>query len=104
MIVELFLITELLRNTVGTPISTSEAPSPTPTPTPTPVPTVPTGGVTPTPDSGAGLITGIFEVGPITDIGQSFIFTGMTPEEASNAYLDAIEGIEITSLPFTGKR
>ena len=32
MIVELFLITELLKQTVGTPISTSEVPSPTPAP------------------------------------------------------------------------
>ena len=34
---------------------------------------------------------------------QSFDLS-ITPKEASDAYLDAIEGIEITSLPFLGKR
>jgi len=37
-------------------------------------------------------------------IGQSFELPIITPKEATDPYLDAIEGIEITSLPFLGKR
>ena len=88
MIAEVILITELLRQTVGTPISTSRAPSPIPYEAPT----------TPKP------VRDLFAVGPVTDIGQAFELPMITPKEASNAYLDAIEGIEITSLPFLGKR
>ena len=96
MIGELFLITELLKQTVGTPNSTSEVPSPTPTPVPT--------AVTHTEGSGASLVGDLFALGPITEIKQSFELPIITPKEATDAYLDAIEGIEITSLPFLGKR
>ncbi len=96
MIAEVILITELLKQTVGTPISTSEVPSPTPAPVPT--------AVTPTKGSDASLVGDLFAVGPITEIKQSFELPMITPKEASDAYLDAIEGIEITSLPYLGKR
>ena len=96
MIVELFLITELLKQTVGTPNSTSEVPSPTPTPVPR--------AVTPTKGSGASLVGDLFPVGPITEIKIPLDVPMITPKEASDAYLDAIEGIEITSLPYLGKR
>ena len=85
MIAELLLITELLKKTVGTPNSTSEVPSPTPT-------------------TGGSLVGDLFALGPITEIKQSFELPIITPKEATDAYLDAIEGIEITSLPFLGKR
>ncbi len=96
MIAEVILITELLKQTVGTPNSTSEVPSPTPKPVPT--------AVTHTEGSGAGFVSDLFKIGPITEIKQSFELPMITPKEASDAYLDAIEGIEITSLPFLGKR
>ena len=96
MIFELFLITELLRNTVGTPSSTVVVPSPTPTPVPT--------AVTPTKGSGASLVGDLFAVGPITEIKIPIDVPMITPKEASDAYLDAIQGIEITSLPYLGKR
>ena len=89
MIAEVILITELLRNTVGTPKSTSKAPSPIPYEAP------------PKP---AALVGDLFAVGAPTEIKQSFELPMITPKEASDAYLDAIEGIEITSLPYLGKR
>tara|TARA_R110000751_G_scaffold201879_1_gene306556 strand:- start:399 stop:665 length:267 start_codon:yes stop_codon:yes gene_type:complete len=88
MIAELFLIMDLLGDTVDTPISPSAKPQ----------------AVRQTKGSTANLAAGLFRVGPITEIKQSFELPTMTPKEASDAYLDAIEGIEITSLPFLGKR
>ena len=88
MIAELFLILDLLGDTVDTPISPSAKPQ----------------AVRQTKGSTANLAAGLFRVGPITEIKQSFELPTMTPKEASDAYLDAIEGIEITSLPFLGKR
>ena len=88
MIAELFLIMDLLGDTVDTPISPSAKPQ----------------AVRQTKGSTANLAAGLFRVGPITEIKQSFELPTMTPKEASDAYLDAIQGIEITSLPFLGKR
>ena len=88
MIAELFLIMDLLGDTVDTPISPSAKPQ----------------AVRQTKGSTANLAAGLFRVGPITEIKQSFELPTITPKEASDAYLDAIEGIEITSLPFLGKR
>jgi len=84
MIFELFLITELLRNTVGTPSSTVVVPSPTPTPVPT--------AVTPTKGSGASLVGDLFAVGEITEIKQSFTLPPLAPSEVATAYLEAATG------------
>ena len=88
MIAELYLILDLLGDTVDTPISPPAKPQ----------------AVKQTKGSTANLAAGLFRVGPITEIKQSFELPTMTPKEASDAYLDAIQGIEITSLPFLGKR
>ena len=78
MIGELFLITELLKQTVGTPNSTSKAPSP-----------IPYEAVTPKP---ASLVGDLFAVGPTTEIKQSFTLPPLAPSEVATAYLEAATG------------
>ncbi len=73
MIGELFLITELLKQTVGTPNSTSKAPSPIPYEAPA------------TPRN-------LFAVGPTTEIKQSFTLPPLAPSEVATAYLEAATG------------
>jgi len=65
MIAELYLILELLGDTVGdTPISPP----------------------------------------PTTTLSQPVVIPPIAPDQFNQWYLDAIEGIPITSLPYTGKR
>jgi len=77
MIAEVILITELLRQTVGTPISTSRAPSPIPYEAPT---------------KAASLVGNLFAVGPTTEIKQSFTLPPLAPSEIATAYLEASTG------------
>ena len=72
MIAEVILITELLRNTVGTPKSTSRAPSPIPYEAPA--------------------TRNLFAVGPTTEIKQSFTLPPLAPSEVATAYLEAATG------------
>ena len=90
MITELFLIMDLLRDTVGdTPISP---------------PSVKPQAVKQTKGSKANLAAGLFEVGPITEIKQQVIIPPISPDQYNQWYLDAIADIPITSLPYLGKR
>ena len=90
MIAELYLIMDLLRDTVGdTPISP---------------PSVKPQAVKQTKGSKANLAAGLFEVGPITTISQQVIIPPISPDLFNQWYLDAIADIPITSLPYTGKR
>jgi len=94
MIAELYLILDLLGETVGdTPIS------PPPTGQPKPITSY---GVTDQTTNGFG--GGLFEVGPITEIKQPVIIPPISPNQFNQWYLDAIANIPITSLPYTGKR
>ena len=78
MITELFLIMDLLRGTVGdTPISP---------------PSVKPQAVRQTIGSKANLAAGLFKVGPITEIKQSFILPEFTPQQVATAYLEAATG------------
>jgi hypothetical protein len=78
MIAELYLIMDLLRGTVGdTPISP---------------PSVKPQAVKQTKGSKANLAAGLFEVGPITTISQSFELPTMTPQQVATAYLEAATG------------
>ena len=77
MIGELFLITELLKQTVGTPKSTSKAPSPIPYEAP------------PKP---AALVGDLFAVGATTEIKQAFTLPPLAPSEVATAYLEAATG------------
>ena len=76
MIAELFLIMDLLGDTVDTPISPSAKPQ----------------AVRQTKGSTANLAAGLFRVGPITEIKQSFELPTMTPQQAATAYLEAATG------------
>jgi len=40
----------------------------------------------------------------ITEIKLPVVIPPISPNEARDAYLEAVEGIEITALPFLGKR
>jgi len=74
MIAELYLILDLLKDTVGdTPIS-------------------PPSAVRQTKGSKANLAAGLFKVGPITTISQSFELPTMTPQQVATAYLEAATG------------
>ena len=75
MIAELFLILDLLGDTVDTPISPSAKPQ----------------AVRQTKGSTANLAAGLFRVGPITEIKQSFELT-LTPEQARDLYLEGATG------------
>jgi len=75
MIAELFLILDLLGDTVDTPISPSAKPQ----------------AVKQTKGSTANLAAGLFRVGPITEIKQSFELT-LTPEQARDLYLEGATG------------
>ena len=86
MIAELYLILDLLKDTVQTPPSAKPQ------------------AVKQTKGSRANLAAGLFEVGPITEIKQQVIIPPISPDQFNQWYLDAIEGIPITSLPYTGKR
>jgi len=91
MIAELYLILDLLGDTVGdTPIS------PPPTSQPKPIATK-TYGVTT--QSGNGLGGGLFEVGETTEIKQQVIIPPISPADYPQWWLDATEGIPVTSLP-----
>ena len=72
MIAEVILITELLRNTVGTPKSTSRAPSPIPYEAPA--------------------TRNLLAVGATTEIKQSFTLPPLAPSEVATAYLEAATG------------
>ena len=76
MIAELFLIMDLLGDTVDTPISPSAKPQ----------------AVRQTKGSTANLAAGLFRVGPITEIKQSFELPTITPQQAATAYLEAATG------------
>ena len=77
MIAELYLIMDLLKDTVGdTPIS---PPSAKPQ------------AVKQTKGSTANLAAGLFRVGPITEIKQSFELT-LTPGQARDLYLEGATG------------
>jgi len=81
MIPELFLILDLLKDTVGdTPIS-------------------PPSAVRQTIGSRANLAAGLFKVGPITEIKQQVIIPPITQDQATQWWLDATKGIPVTSLP-----
>jgi len=85
MITELFLILDLLRDTVGvTPISP---------------PSVKPQAVRQTIGSKANLAAGLFQVGPITEIKQQVIIPPISPDQAAQWWLDATAGIPVTSLP-----
>jgi len=73
MIAELYLILDLLKDTVDTPISPPLA-------------------VRQTKGSKANLAAGLFKVGPITEIKQSFILPEFTPQQVATAYLEAATG------------
>ena len=75
MIAELFLIMDLLGDTVDTPISPSAKPQ----------------AVRQTKGSTANLAAGLFRVGPITEIKQSFELI-LTPEQARDLYLEGATG------------
>ena len=75
MIAELFLIMDLMGDTVDTPISPSAKPQ----------------AVRQTKGSTANLAAGLFRVGPITEIKQSFELT-LTPEQARDLYLEGATG------------
>ena len=75
MIAELFLIMDLLGDTVDTPISPSAKPQ----------------AVKQTKGSTANLAAGLFRVGPITEIKQSFELT-LTPGQARDLYLEGATG------------
>ena len=75
MIAELFLIMDLLGDTVDTPISPSAKPQ----------------AVRQTKGSTANLAAGLFRVGPITEIKQSFELT-LTPGQARDLYLEGATG------------
>ena len=75
MIAELFLIMDLLGDTVDTPISPSAKPQ----------------AVRQTKGSTANLAAGLFGIGPITEIKQSFKLT-LTPEQARDLYLEGATG------------
>ena len=75
MIAELFLILDLLGDTVDTPISPSAKPQ----------------AVKQTKGSTANLAAGLFRVGPITEIKQSFELT-LTPGQARDLYLEGATG------------
>ena len=78
MIAELFLVMDLLKGTVGdTPISP---------------PSVKPQAVKQTKGSKANLAAGLFKVGPITTISQSFELPTMTPQQVATAYLEAATG------------
>ena len=74
MIAELFLILDLLPDTVQTN-GTPKSPA-----------------VKPTKGSTANLAAGLFGIGPITEIKQSFVFPTLTPQEKATAYLQAATG------------
>ena len=85
MIAELYLILELLGDTVGdTPISP---------------PSVKPQAVRQTIGSKANLAAGLFEVGPITEIKQQVIIPPISQDQATQWWLDATAGIPVTSLP-----
>ena len=86
MIAELYLILDLLKDTVQTPPSAKPQ------------------AVKQTKGSKANLAAGLFEVGPITEIKQQIIIPPISPDQFNQWYLDAIADIPITSLPYTGKR
>ena len=90
MIAELYLIMDLLRDTVGdTPIS--------PPSTSSEVKPITSYGVTDQTTNGFG--GGLFEVGPITEIKQQVIIPPISPEQYTQWWLDATAGIPVTSLP-----
>ena len=74
MIPELFLILDLLKG------NTQTDPSARPT------------AVQPTKGSTANLAAGLFGIGPITEIKESFELPAMTPQQAATAYLEAGTG------------
>ena len=67
---------DLLGDTVDTPISPSAKPQ----------------AVRQTKGSTANLAAGLFRVGPITEIKQSFELPTMTPQQTATAYLEAATG------------
>ena len=73
MIAELFLILDLLPDTVQ-PNGTPKSPA-----------------VKPTKESTANLAAGLFGIGPITEIKQPVAIT-ITPQQAATAYLQAATG------------
>jgi hypothetical protein len=77
MIAELLLIMDLLKaNTQSSPFVPSTKPT----------------AVKPTKGSTANLAAGLFGIGPITEIKQSFELPTMTPQQASTAYLEGATG------------
>ena len=76
MIAELLLITDLLKGNTQTPFVPSTKPP----------------AVRQTKGSTANLAAGLFGIGPITEIKQSFELPTITPQQASTAYLEAATG------------
>ena len=74
MIAELYLILDLLKDTVQTPPSAKPQ------------------AVKQTKGSKANLAAGLFKVGPITTISQSFELPTMTPQQVATAYLETATG------------
>ena len=74
MIAELFLILDLLPDTVQTN-GTPKSPA-----------------VKPTKGSTANLAAGLFGIGPITEIKQQVVLPALTPQQAATAYLQAATG------------
>ena len=74
MIAELFLILNLLPDTVQTN-GTPKSPA-----------------VKPTKGSTANLAAGLFKIGPITEIKQPVVLPKLTPQQAATAYLQAATG------------
>ena len=74
MIAELFLILDLLPDTVQTN-GTPKSPA-----------------VKPTKGSTANLAAGLFGIGPITEIKQPVVLPALTPQQAATAYLQAATG------------
>ena len=84
MIAELFLILDLLGDNVYVRTNGD-------TPIVSPRPTKPQ-AVKQTKGSTANLAAGLFRVGPITEIKQSFELPTMTPQQTATAYLEAATG------------
>jgi len=74
MIAELFLILDLLPDTVQTN-GTPKSPA-----------------VKPTKGSTANLAAGLFKIGPITEIKQPVVLPKLTQQQAATAYLQAATG------------
>tara|TARA_Y100000310_G_scaffold293677_1_gene323445 strand:+ start:54 stop:320 length:267 start_codon:yes stop_codon:yes gene_type:complete len=88
MIAEVKLILDLLRSTEKAPEQVPVSPQ----------------AVKQTEGSLSNLAGVLFEVGPIVEIKQPVVIPEITTAEATQWWLEATEGIPITSLPYLGKR